>query len=95
MPEITPAPKGPALGQLPTEPAVIPADQVKPEDVGTLTLEYRDGVPVLVVSGGTFVPAALTLIDDSGTPVALYGAGPIPQTWQKGTAGMMLWSFFK
>ncbi|WKK23747.1 hypothetical protein QZH56_34495 [Streptomyces olivoreticuli] len=57
MPETTPNAKGPAKVQLPTEatqPALIPADQVKPEDIGTLSIEYRDGRPVIIVSGANF-----------------------------------------
>ncbi|MFE3206513.1 hypothetical protein [Embleya sp. NPDC059237] len=59
---LTPTPEGTA----PTEPTLVPADQVKPEDVGTLTIEYRDGRPVIVVSGGQFVPAALAVVHQSG-----------------------------
>ncbi|WP_328622212.1 hypothetical protein [Streptomyces sp. NBC_00354] len=56
----------------------VPASEVKPEDVGTLSLRYVDGVPQLVISGGRFAPAALTIVDPSGTPVATYTAGPLP-----------------
>ncbi|MGW8889737.1 hypothetical protein [Streptomyces sp. NPDC055749] len=56
----------------PQEPVLIPADQVKPEDIGTLSIEYRDGRPVIVVNGGTAVPASLTVVDGSGHAVARY-----------------------
>ncbi|MGW3228590.1 hypothetical protein [Kitasatospora sp. NPDC001095] len=78
MPETTPNSKGPAPVQLTpetTEPALIPPDQVKPEDVGTLSIEYRDGQPVIVVSGGRYIPAGLTVVDGSGNAVAAYAVG--------------------
>ncbi|MFG2368867.1 hypothetical protein ACGFY3_45990 [Streptomyces mirabilis] len=40
-----PEAKGPAK-------VTIPAAEVKPEDVGKLTLAYKDGQPVLTVRGG-------------------------------------------
>ncbi|MFF4389945.1 hypothetical protein ACFY0G_24680 [Streptomyces sp. NPDC001552] len=55
----------------PAEPALIPADQVKPEDIGTLAIEYRDGQPVIVVSGGKYVPSELPVVNSSG---AVYAA---------------------
>ncbi|MFE4335436.1 hypothetical protein ACFRQM_40330 [Streptomyces sp. NPDC056831] len=75
MPETTPNGKGPAPIKLPTEatePALILADQLKPEDIGTLTIEYRDGQPVIVLSGGKYIPAGLTLVDGSGAAAANY-----------------------
>ncbi|GHD36111.1 hypothetical protein GCM10010317_000020 [Streptomyces mirabilis] len=54
----------------------IPAAEVNPEDVGTLSLRYVDGVPVLVVSGGSIIPASLTVVNESGSPIANYAAGP-------------------
>ncbi|UQA94918.1 hypothetical protein [Streptomyces halobius] len=56
----------------------IPATEVKPEDIGSLSLRYVDGVPQLVVSGGTGIPADLTVVDASGSAVATYAAGPPP-----------------
>ncbi|WP_328792638.1 MULTISPECIES: hypothetical protein [unclassified Streptomyces] len=49
------------------EPTPIPADQVKPEDIATLSIEYRDGQPVVVVSGGKYVPSELPVVNSSGT----------------------------
>ncbi|MCT9094192.1 hypothetical protein N4G70_35935 [Streptomyces sp. ASQP_92] len=75
MSETTPHSKGPAPARLTpdaTEPALIPADQVKPEDIGTLALEYRDGRPVIVVSGGKFLPAGIEVVDGAGKPVSAY-----------------------
>ncbi|MFF4104359.1 hypothetical protein [Streptomyces sp. NPDC001903] len=69
MSDNTPNSKGPApatLGTEATQPPLIPADQVKPEDVGTLAIEYRDGVPVIVVSGGPVIPAIVRVEDRSG-----------------------------
>ncbi|MFH8637625.1 hypothetical protein [Streptomyces goshikiensis] len=48
------------------ERARIPADQVKPEDIATLSIEYRDGRPVVAVSGGKYVPAELPVVNGSG-----------------------------
>ncbi|MFD8980483.1 hypothetical protein [Streptomyces sp. NPDC059564] len=80
MSETTPNDHGPAPVQLTpevTEPVFIPADQVKPEDIGTLSIEYRDGQPVIVVSGGTAIPAELTVLDAADHAVAAYSAGPV------------------
>ncbi|ADI10906.1 multicopper oxidase type 2 [Streptomyces bingchenggensis BCW-1] len=67
---LTPAPEAAA----PNEPALIPADQVKPEDVGTLSIEYRDGKPVIVVSGGTYIPATLMVVDGSDNAAGAHAA---------------------
>ncbi|MFI5782831.1 hypothetical protein [Nocardia sp. NPDC051570] len=40
-----------------TDLGVIPVSEIKPEDVGTLTLTYTDGAPSSTISGGTVVPA--------------------------------------
>ncbi|WP_030396127.1 hypothetical protein [Kitasatospora purpeofusca] len=48
----TPTPEASA----PAEPTLVPADQVKPEDIGALSIEYRDGKPVIVISGGRAIP---------------------------------------
>lgn len=59
-----------------TDAVLIPATEVKPEDVGTLSLRYVGNVPQLVVSGGTVIPAELTVMDASGNAVAAYAARP-------------------
>ncbi|MFF4104367.1 hypothetical protein [Streptomyces sp. NPDC001903] len=56
--------------------ALTPADRVKPQDIGTLSIEYRDGQPVIVASGGKAIPARLTVVDGAGNSVAAYTAGP-------------------
>ncbi|MFC8271144.1 hypothetical protein ACFUJR_01095 [Streptomyces sp. NPDC057271] len=56
---------------------VITAEEVKPEDVGTLSLRYVDGVAQLVVSGGAVVPATLAVVDGDGKAVAAYTAGSV------------------
>ncbi|MFD0344754.1 hypothetical protein ACFVH0_39850 [Streptomyces sp. NPDC127117] len=69
MPEYTPNAKGPAPARITpetTDPAPIPADQVKPEDIGKLSIEYRDGQPVIVVSGGSAIPERISVVDSSG-----------------------------
>ncbi|MFI0790883.1 hypothetical protein ACH4Q6_35480 [Streptomyces lydicus] len=62
----------PAPAAAPAQPTPVPASEVKPEDVGTLTLEYKDGQPVLTVRGGRFVPNGIPVLDASGTQVASY-----------------------
>ncbi|MFD9651741.1 hypothetical protein [Streptomyces mirabilis] len=47
------------------------ASTVRPEDVATLALEYRDGQPVIVVSGGTAIPAGIKMVDASGKPITV------------------------
>ncbi|WP_406507157.1 hypothetical protein [Streptomyces sp. NBC_00212] len=61
-----------------TDLGLIPATEIKPEDVGTLSLRYTDGVPVLVVSGGTVTPAAIRVVDGTGKTVGNYAAAPMP-----------------
>ncbi|MFD7630514.1 hypothetical protein ACFV7Q_31600 [Streptomyces sp. NPDC059851] len=83
--------KGPAQVQYTppaAEPELIPADQVKPEDIGTLSIEYRDGQPVIVVSGGSVIPARLTVVNASGSPAVRFWARPAEEfdlsaTWIK------------
>ncbi|GAA2442979.1 hypothetical protein ACFPFX_09210 [Streptomyces mauvecolor] len=55
---------------------LTPTTDVNPEDIGTLSIEYRDGQPVVVVSGGSTIPAGLTVVDGSRQPVAKYQVGP-------------------
>ncbi|MFG2222582.1 hypothetical protein [Streptomyces sp. NPDC048644] len=50
------------------------ASEVKPEEIGSLTLEYQDSQPVIVVSGGRVIPAELQAVSASGTTVAGYTA---------------------
>ncbi|MFD7454461.1 hypothetical protein [Kitasatospora sp. NPDC059827] len=79
MSETTPNSKGPAPAQVTpetTEPVLIPADQVKPEDIGTLSIEYRDGWPVVIVSGGTCIPAVLKVVHGAGNAVGAYSVAP-------------------
>ncbi|MGW8782590.1 hypothetical protein ACWGNM_31630 [Streptomyces sp. NPDC055796] len=63
-----------SLGLTPTEPALVPADQGKPEGIATLKIEYRDGKPLAVISDGAAIPAGLSVVDASGAPVATYVA---------------------
>ncbi|MFD9418832.1 hypothetical protein ACFWC9_29605 [Streptomyces goshikiensis] len=57
---------------------IIPADQVKPEDVTTLALQYRDGVPFLVASGGDSFPTVIPVVNGSGTILGAYTANQTP-----------------
>ncbi|MCT9094196.1 hypothetical protein N4G70_35955 [Streptomyces sp. ASQP_92] len=63
---LTPTPEATA----PQEPTLVPADQVKPEDIATLSIEYRDGQPVVVVSDGKYVPSELPVVDRAGEAYA-------------------------
>ncbi|MGW2016750.1 hypothetical protein [Streptomyces sp. NPDC001927] len=51
---------------------VIPADDLKPEEIGVLSVRYVDGAAQLVVTGGTALPAHLPVVDAQGTVVAAY-----------------------
>ncbi|MFF3350503.1 hypothetical protein [Streptomyces sp. NPDC002779] len=55
---------------------LISADEVKPEEVGVLSLRYVDGTPTLVISGGQVIPQGLKVVDAAGEPVAFYTADP-------------------
>ena len=74
--------KGPAKAQLPgtAESNLVPASEVKPEDVGMLSLRYVNGQPVLVVSGGTHAPARLQLVNADGATVGIYQGLPPAET---------------
>ncbi|MER5257869.1 hypothetical protein [Streptomyces sp. NPDC002855] len=56
---LTPASAGTPAAPLRT---VIPADQVKPEDIAKLAIEYREGQPVIVASGGKVIPTTLNVV---------------------------------
>ncbi|MGW2615204.1 hypothetical protein [Streptomyces sp. NPDC001500] len=58
----------------PTGPELIAADQVNPEDIATLSIEYRDGQPVVVVHGGTVIPASLAIVGADTDPSAIISA---------------------
>ncbi|GHD80100.1 hypothetical protein ACFQL8_36065 [Streptomyces goshikiensis] len=78
MPD-TPNGKGPAPVQITPEqttPVLIPADQVKPQDKGTLSIEYREGRPVIIVSGGEWAPADIPVFTDLGEAQTAYSARP-------------------
>ncbi|MCM2425095.1 hypothetical protein [Streptomyces sp. RKAG337] len=75
MSDITPEPEMTDLG-------LIPSSEAKPEAVGTLSVRYVDGAPVLVVTAGTVMPATITVVDAAGIPVAAYTAGPPPAVAQ-------------
>ncbi|MYV99838.1 hypothetical protein [Streptomyces sp. SID3343] len=79
--QAVPNSKGPAPMRLPaaTQPNVVPATDVKPEDIGTLSIEYQEGRSVIVASGGTHIPAVLTVVDNEGIAVGAYTAGPVPK----------------
>ncbi|MFF3624910.1 hypothetical protein [Streptomyces sp. NPDC002467] len=51
---------------------VIPAEDLKPADIGVLSVRYVDGAAQLVVSGGIALPAHLPVVDAGGAVVAAY-----------------------
>lgn len=59
-----------------SEVTLLPVAEVKPEDIGSLSLRYVDGVATLVASGGTLLPAELPVLDGQGNPVASFTGGP-------------------
>lgn len=63
-----------------TDVTTVPASEVKPEDVGTLSLRYVDGAPVLVITGGHLAPSAIPAVNESGDVVATFTAGPAVKT---------------
>ncbi|WP_436493274.1 hypothetical protein [Actinokineospora sp. HUAS TT18] len=56
---------------------IDPSEQETTDDTGLLSIHYRDGQPVIIVSGGAAIPETITVTDPSGTPVATYTAGPV------------------
>ncbi|MGW2818917.1 hypothetical protein [Streptomyces sp. NPDC001415] len=93
MSEITPEAKGPAPVRLEAtagEPVLVPASKVRPEDIGTLAIEYRDGVPVIVVSGGKFIPAEIAVVNQEGVAVARVTAAPIDSVLAGGDESNLL-----
>ncbi|MFF2517023.1 hypothetical protein [Streptomyces sp. NPDC058086] len=45
--------------------------------MATLALTYVDGRLVITPNGGPALPASLTIVDESGQPVAAYTAAPL------------------
>ncbi|MFD6161460.1 hypothetical protein ACFWF7_37830 [Nocardia sp. NPDC060256] len=64
--QATPNAKGPA-------PVTVPAQEAEPI-AATLALEYRDGAPAVVVTGGNTIPSHLAVVDKDGQVVAFYSA---------------------
>ncbi|MDV5145480.1 hypothetical protein R1T08_14975 [Streptomyces sp. SBC-4] len=58
---------------------VVPADQVKPETIGVLSVRYDGDTPVLVVTDGIALPTRLAVVDAQGATVGAYAA-VAPQT---------------
>lgn len=51
-----------------------------PDDVGALSVHYRDGRPVIIVTGGTALPGEVVVENADGKIVASYRAGGVEQT---------------
>lgn len=66
--------KGPARVTMPIESQPVSATEVSPEDAARLTLEYRDGQPVIIAGGGNAFPARLKAVDASGAPLKVAAA---------------------
>lgn len=91
--QAVPDPKGPAPVRLTPEataPVVVPASEVKPKDIGTLSIEYRDGRPVIVVSGGPFLPAHLPVVHDTLQTTARYTAAAADTVLDDGDANNLV-----
>ncbi|WP_330260947.1 hypothetical protein [Streptomyces sp. NBC_00539] len=56
----------------------ILAQVVSEADKATLTVEERDGEPVLTVTEGTAIPSGLTVLDETGKPIAAYVLAVLP-----------------
>ncbi|MEU0941026.1 hypothetical protein [Embleya sp. NPDC005971] len=65
----------------------VPVTEVKPEEIGVLSLRYVDGQPQLVVSGGKAIPSGLAVVDAAGNAVAAYSVGPILEARQRQIIG--------
>ncbi|MQT04831.1 hypothetical protein [Streptomyces jumonjinensis] len=74
----------------PAEPVLVPVSEVDPEDVATLALEYRDGRPVIVASGGKFIPAGLKVVTGDGETGVAYRSSHTDQDKAVLTALMAL-----
>ncbi|MFB7449813.1 hypothetical protein [Streptomyces sp. NPDC056194] len=48
-----------------------------PEHFAKLISELKEGMPRLIVSGGTVIPAGLTVVDEAGNPLAAYMVTPL------------------
>ncbi|MCI3934441.1 hypothetical protein [Streptomyces sp. AN091965] len=55
---------------------LIPASQVDPKELSVLSLLYRNGEPMLVMSGGTKIPAEIVVMNSTGVAVGSYTIGP-------------------
>ncbi|MGW0251966.1 hypothetical protein ACWDYH_35590 [Nocardia goodfellowii] len=56
----------------------IPATEVKPQDIGSLSVRYTDGVPELVLTSGNFAPQSIPITDGAGRLLATYTATAAP-----------------
>ncbi|MGW2865725.1 hypothetical protein [Streptomyces sp. NPDC001205] len=56
---------------------IVSAEDIKPEDVGTLSVRYVDGTPEFVLTDGKAIPNQIRVVDASGQPVALYETRPL------------------
>ncbi|MFI1653786.1 C1 family peptidase [Streptomyces sp. NPDC020472] len=66
---------------------IRPAQDVKLEDVATLTLTAQNGMTVLKATDGTAIPAHLAVMDDAGEVVAVYQISTEAPTAQPGISG--------
>ncbi|MFF8281012.1 hypothetical protein ACF05T_34010 [Streptomyces lateritius] len=68
----------------------VDMSEVKPDEVGVLSVRYVEGQPVLVVSGGTVIPETVRVVDQAGEPVAVYSAGPAPKVSSRLSSGLKI-----
>ncbi|MER5539167.1 hypothetical protein [Streptomyces mirabilis] len=89
--------KGPARVQMPsTASGPIPEAEIKPEDIGVLSVRYVKGHPVIVVNGGSVLLAELPVVDATGNAVTTYSAtngtrtlGNGYQVWNSNIANLL------
>nr|WP_042187415.1 hypothetical protein [Kibdelosporangium sp. MJ126-NF4]CEL18064.1 hypothetical protein [Kibdelosporangium sp. MJ126-NF4]CTQ90707.1 hypothetical protein [Kibdelosporangium sp. MJ126-NF4] len=69
--------------QIDEESGEVEEVSAEPTTAGMLSVVYADGPespPRLILTGAPGVPETLLVVDESGTPVAQYTAGPPPET---------------
>ncbi|WP_327398352.1 hypothetical protein [Streptomyces phaeochromogenes] len=83
MTEKEPASENPNLIMRESPETVEEASGEKQPVQGMLSVVYADGLgnpPALVLTGAPGYPESLLLVDETGAPVAMYTAGPPPQS---------------
>ncbi|MFJ5812225.1 hypothetical protein [Streptomyces sp. NPDC093093] len=77
-PQTLPEPSGLTLVGAPDGSPALIGEATDDDILGTLSLRYVGGTPVLVSTGGTLVPARLPVVDGTGRLIGTYEM-PDPQ----------------